>query len=350
MIEERGAKTTLGRKKHFFVFLAIPLFLVLVGFVVWNAVNFSDEIICGDGTFNGNCSINKPYFCANGTLIENAILCDCPGVLEKKDNLCASQYHKDSKEIKLNYTLRGEKKYLNFIVYGGMREYFSSVSKTIYYQEGEIPSRGDFKIRNINDKEQREMLLPLVVKIQNLAKDEKDQVRIAVSLIQNIPYGFSNGTFYFGADEFNSSRYSYEVLYDLKGVCEEKAELLSFLLKELGYGVSLFYYPEENHEAVGIKCPVEYGLNGTAYCFIETTGPSIISDNERHYVALGKLSEGYELFLISEGETLSKNMYEYKDADTLAKFLMIIEDSGGLNVFQHEAFANLKEKYGLENL
>ena len=43
-------------------------------------------------------------------------------------------------------------------------------------------------------------------------------------------------------------------------------------------------------------------------------------------------------------------MYEYKDADTLAKFLMIIEDSGGLNVFQHEAFANLKEKYGLENL
>ena len=148
----------------------------------------------------------------------------------------------------------------------------------------------------------------------------------------------------------NSSRYPYEVLWDLKGVCEEKSELMAFLLKEFGYGVVLFYYPVENHEAVGIKCPLEHSLNGTGYCFIESTGLSIISDNERHYWDLGRLSPDPEMFVISEGDTLSKNMEEYGDADTLTKFIKIIEESGGLNVFQHEKFVDLKEKYGLKNL
>ena len=51
-------------------------------------------------------------------------------------------------------------------------------------------------------------------------------------------------------------KYPYEILYENKGVCSDKSRLLACLLKELGFGCVLFVYNSENHEAVGIKCPI----------------------------------------------------------------------------------------------
>ena len=33
---------------------------------------------CGDGTATGQCSLNQPFYCNNGNLIENCALCGCP--------------------------------------------------------------------------------------------------------------------------------------------------------------------------------------------------------------------------------------------------------------------------------
>jgi hypothetical protein len=307
-------------------------------------------LTCSDGTFYETCSLKKPYFCSYGILIEKASVCGCSESLEKKGELCISKYQNNPKNITLEYILRGEKDEINYTVYGGVIDYLFSLSRHIFYSEEENVFRRDFKLKNINEEIQREMLLPLVIKIQNLAMDKEDQARIAISLIQNIPYEASEEIFMFEygqANQTNSSGYPYDVFYNMNGSCEEKSNLLAFLLKEIGYGVAIFYYPIENHEVVGIKCPVEYSLNSTGYCFVETTGPSIISDNGGYYLGWGKLSSEPEVMLISEGDSLGEDLYEYEDAKDWVKINGILEEKGKINIFRHWKLEKLREKYGL---
>jgi len=60
------------------------------------------------------------------------------------------------------------------------------------------------------------------MKIQNLTLVKEDQMRIAVSLVQNIPYAESEKTFIIRNTLFNYSRYPYEVLYDGAGILRGK--------------------------------------------------------------------------------------------------------------------------------
>lgn len=326
----------------------ISLIFILILLIVLISLFVNNKVICGDGTPEGNCSLRKPYFCLNGILVEKAFFCECPENLTKGGNLCFSKYQTNPKEITLDYILRGEEKKINFTVYEGMVDYISQLPKSLYYFGDEKPLRQDFKLKKINEEKQRELLLPLVIQIQNLAENERDQVRIAISLVQKIPYKESGKNVTIGLNNINYSRYAYEVLYDMRGVCEGKSELLAFLLKEMGYGVVLFYYPLENHETVGVKCPIEYSLNNSGYCFIETTGSSILSNDQEYYLGWGKLTSEPEVIFISEGNSLDKNFYEYKDAKDFIKLNEIVEKEGELNIFRHLKWESLKEKYGLE--
>jgi len=202
--------------------------------------------------------------------------------------------------------------------------------------------KADFKFKKIDEKEQRELLLGLVMKIKNLTLVKEDQMRIAVSLVQNIPYAESEKTFVTRNIISNYSRYPYDVLYDNAGICGEKSELLAFLLRELGYEVVFFYHAYENHEAVGIKCPLKESFNDTGYCFIETTGPSIITDNSIDYVGGIRLVSEPEVVLISTGDSLGVDLYEYKDANNMEK----IRDSW-ISFSSSVKFNKLKKKYGL---
>jgi len=321
------------------------IFLVLLLFFL-NSFFFQEKN-CGDETFVNQCSINKPYFCEEEILVEKASFCGCSGGMTLKKDSCISDLQTDYKEIFLKYILRGKENYIDFITYKGLKNYLSDLPRSMSYGNDIKPSRQDFKLRNINEKEQKELLLPLVIEIQNIAENKIDQARIAVSLVQNIPFGNSNESVFFKGNSINYSRYPYEVLYDMQGVCGEKAELLAFLLKELGYEVVLFYYPVENHEVVGIKCPEKYSLDNTGYCFVETTGPSIISDSKGSYFGNGRLSSNYEIIPISEGNSLKRNLYEYQDAKSWGKVNDILEEKESLNWFRNLKFKNLKEKYGL---
>lgn len=344
--DKRGKKDYSSTNKYilvsFLIILSLIMLVAILSKVSWKPT-------CGDGTLYEECSEIKPYFCSEGILIEKASICGCSDVLEINGDSCLSKYNKNPKNITLDYILRGEEKQLEFIVYEGMNNYISNLSRTISYHGEEEPSRADFKIKNIEEPEQRELLLPLVVKIQNLAKDKRDQVRIATSLVQKIPYNDSIvGTASLGnGQKLNRTRYLYETLYDVQGACEGKSELLAFLLKELGYGTVLFYYPTEDHEAVGIKCPEKYSVKETGYCFIETTGPSIISNDQVYYIEIGKLSSEPEVLFISEGDSF-ENAYEFSDAKSLIKIGNAIETKGKLNFFQARKLENLREKYGLE--
>lgn len=324
------------------------LVLVVVALFSWNY--FPEDYLgqpvegCGDGTAIGECSVNKPYFCENGILIDHAVVCGCPEILTQNGEFCTSKYRTKPKEINLEYILRGEEASVNLIVYGGLTDYLFSLPNTLSPVEGVQVSRADFKLRNINNEEQKELLLPLVVAIQNLAETKEDQVRIAVSIVQNLEFGWSGEILKIGRSEINYSRYPYETLYDQQGVCGEKSELLAFLLKELNYGTVLFYHSEENHEAVGIECYGDYSLRNTAYCFIETTGPAIITDSKIIYVGGSQLLSEPEYIFISNGESLGADMYEYKDAKKLIRLR-----KNGINFLERFFFDKLFEKYGLIN-
>jgi len=329
--------------------LIIFVGVLLIIFVGYSMV-FHEALKCGDGTAYGECSMRKPYFCKEGSLVENAPVCGCSNLsvasqtflLYVPDYSCKFKYKTNPKNITLKYVLRGQEGRINFVVYGGLADYLSGLPRSISYEGDNKPSRADFKFRNLDDEWQRELLLPLVTEIQNLEVSDTDKMRIAVSLVQKIPYGESEKRGDLIDKSFSYSRYPYEVLYDMEGVCGEKSELLAFLLREMGYGVAFFYHQEENHESIGIKCPKIFSLDNTGYCFIETTGPSIITDNKIIYADSGKLESEPEVIPISEGDSLGWNLYEYDDAKDLIKL-----KEKGVSMFSSGKFDELKEKYDL---
>lgn len=329
-------------KKFIIVVFSIGFLFLLVGLFFI----FLLKPYCGDGTLYGQCSKNKPYFCDKGILIEKASACGCEENMSLNKDSCVSEYQKEPKDIILKYVLRGEEKQINMTIYKGMADYLYRLPTSISSGNGKSVSRADFKLRNINNEEQRNLLMPLVIKIQNLAVDRTEQMRIAVSLVQKISFGNSEKTYLFGKNILNYSRYPYEILYENQGVCAEKSELLAFLLKEIGYNSALFYNAFENHESVGIKCPGALDFKDTGYCFVETTGGAIITDDEIEYVGIGRIYSEPEVMIISDGKSLGRNLYEYKDANDFKKIRNSL--GGGLSNVQIMRMEELKEKYGLE--
>jgi len=346
---EKEGKTSFfyANKKYLFVVVFI---IVLFCVIIYAVLIHGSVKTCGDGTSKGFCSERKPYFCSSeGVLVEKATVCGCNGNLTVLSDSCISKYQTEPENIILKYTLNGKEGEINYMLYKGMINYISKLPSEINYKANETPDRGDFILRDINEPEQRELLLPLVTKIQNLAPESmEDQARIAISISQNLKWGPSNRTIKLRHNVVNYSRYPYEVLYDSQGLCGEKSELLAFLLKEVGYNVSVFYYSQENHEAIGIKCPEEFSVSGTGYCFVETTASSIITDNGIEYSGGLKISSEPEIIPLSGGESLPEDMDEYRDAETWMKVRRDLDSDGRLNPVNYLRLKSLSKKYGLD--
>jgi len=327
--------------------IAFCLSIILVfALTIFLSFIFYAHRTCNDGTPYDKCSGITPYFCSRGKLIEKASVCGC-GTMQVQGESCLSAYQEEPKNITLEYVLRGRKGEIDFVVYGKLAENLSQISR--YANLKENPSLLSFKLKMINNQEQRELLLPLVVEIEKITKDKTDQARIAISLVQKIPFGSSDKKLKVGNIDVDYQRYPYEVLYDMEAICSEKSELMIFLLRELGYSTSSLYYNLENHEAVGIKCPSKRA-NAGEFCFIETTGPSIISDDRTEYFGIvDKLISIPIVTNISEGMSLGENIYEYNDAETLADIRDDMRKYGTINPVQYLQFKNLERKYGLLN-
>jgi hypothetical protein len=349
--EKEGRKFFFVPNINLDVFMKPVMYIILTGILIfliyYTTVTINPLKSCVDDTVTGDCSTIKPFYCESGKLIRRASICGCSEVAIGKDENCLSRYQNQSKDITLKYVLRGKTGEINYTVYGGLVDYLSGISNSISYDDGDTPNRRDFEIKKIYDDEQRELILPLILKIKEITSDKEDQFRIAVSLIQNIDFGFSNKTDIEFGHEISHQRYPYEVLYEQKGICGEKSELLALLIKELGYETVIFYYSNENHEAVGVKCPDKYSHKGTGYCFIETTGPSVITDDEITYVGGATLESQPEVMLISTGNAIGSDFYEYSDAQKIIKLDNKIKSVGRLNILELYQFNSLKNKYEL---
>jgi hypothetical protein len=337
-------------KRGFFggIFFLIILVILIVFFLffLYKPIRY-----CNDGTQYGNCSSIKPYFCLNGNIFENASICGCSNLSSVHGTKCFSDYQYEPKNITLNYTFNGKSGKIDFVVYKKLADHLSKLPRFMEYSPNDTSVLLDFKLKSLDNPDQNELLLPLVVTIQNLTSNKDDQARIAVSIVQNIPFGSSNKTLNFGGIAIDYYRYPYEVLYDMQGVCGEKSELLAVLLRQIGYSSAFIYYRPENHEALGIKCPVGEGLNNTGYCFIETTGPSIITDYQTEYVGIGQLKSTPEIIPIPDGNITfgekANSLYEYQDTKLLDSIRQRADDYGTINFIQHLQYQNLKKKYGL---
>jgi len=331
------------KKKKILLFVLIPVFVLMVTFLI---IFLIKPASCDDGTSINSCSNVRPYYCSEGKLQENAVKCGCPQSSNEEGNFCISDYKTDPKEKSFKYVLSGKEGFINMTLYKGVADYLSKIPR--YADSEENFTLADFKLRMINEEVQEGFLFQLFLKISNITSNKEDRVRIAISLVQNIPFGSSDKTMNLGRIPITYQRYPYEVLYDNEGICSEKSELLFFLLKQIGYGTASLYYVKENHEAVGIKCPSSKSVLGSGYCFVETTGPSIIGDYQTDYIGSSKtLNSTPQIIPIFNGNSLSSTMVEYKDSTILISIRNKIKEYGEINIFESNQWNMLKKRYGL---
>jgi tetratricopeptide (TPR) repeat protein len=236
--------------------------------------------------------------------------------------------------IQFPFTLKGNSGYIGL-----------TVCEQIYYEIiKKLPLRlvngfdQVFYLTLLQHDEQKKELKSLVNSIKNVgSRNQYDDLRIATSLVQQIPYG--------KIKNYQERRfYPYEVLYNQCGVCEDKSILLAFLLKELGYGVVLLEFEVERHMAVGIKVPEEFSYKKTGYAFVETTKPNIISDCHCDYVNTGKLTSAPSIIPVSDGKTFHGVQEEYRDAE---EWNDILSRGQVLDQSHFSRFQYLVNKYGM---
>jgi len=320
--KENGCKRNNRRKKRLKKTALVALIiLVFIGTVVYFSPKFPD-------------------FLETETNLQNATLETYP-----ETNLPNKTLETNPKNTSLKYVLRGKANHIKFTIFGGLNVYLNELPRSITYFPWEAePTTKDFVMKFLNEDIQSDYLTELVQKIRVETGNKDDQARIAISLVQQIPYdweGLTSGNI--------EDRYPYEVIYDDMGVCGEKSRLLAFLLRELGFDVVLFNFESESHMAAGLKCPVQYSYKNTGYCFIETARPIIITDCQEEYVGAGKLTSFPEIIHISDGFSFDSVSEEYNDAQEWIRLSNISNSAGGyLEETDYNKWLSLVNKYGIK--
>jgi hypothetical protein len=228
--------------------------------------------------------------------------------------------------------------YWSAIMYGGVDEYLTGTDRQLYVNNLE-----DSYKKFLDDPIQDVYMGDYIEYIKSTAKYSDDQVVNAVRFVQNIPY-----------DEDRSQsqyevRYPYQVLYDGEGVCSEKALLLIYTLKKLGYGTAYMVFDEENHAVVGLKCDPIYAYKHTNYCFIESTTPTMITYTSLEYGYSGKLTSEPLVYTMSDGRTFHGIDDEYNDAIRFGELQSHAEENEWvLSVADFNEWFGLVRKYGIK--
>lgn len=237
------------------------------------------------------------------------------------------------------YVIRTRTQELYLTTYEGVGDYLRTQypdRPTDFYNPATL---GQYYRQYISDPVQKKYLADFIGNIHDRSELPEERARIAVSLIQHIPYAPTTRTLY-----------PYEVLqYDM-GKCEDKSILMAYVLSEMGYGTSLFLYYPEHHMALGLRCPKQYSYNGSGYCFVETTAPTIMTYSNGTYVDVGKLASTPEIIKISDGESFDQIGEEYTDArsfDTVMNSVVWNGTTMSLDPINYNQFGYLRQKYGL---
>ena len=187
----------------------------------------------------------------------------------------------------------------------------------------------------MNEPTQQKYVQELADEIKKKSSSPDDQVRIAVSLVQHIPY--HHGDVY---------RYPYEVMYDGTGICGEKSMLLALLLKDMGYGSCVFYFKTEGHMTAGVRAAAPYDYKGSGYAFIETTEPKIITYNQSHFPEFGYLTSNPIVVPEGTGKEYTGVAEDYRDSQDWARIQSEIQGKD-LPAVDRALERTLEKKYDL---
>jgi hypothetical protein len=247
------------------------------------------------------------------------------------------------------YILRGKSGSIDVNLYSGVYNEILSQPSPVWctrYNSDSSPCTSEetrqYNLKYLDNPVPKKYLDGLVSSIKSKTSNKDDQARIAINLVQQIPYDYSR----LYSTNFKG-RSPYEVLYENKGVCGEKSKLLAYLLRELGYGVVLFEFSSENHMAVGIKSPVQYSYKNSGYAFIESTSPTIPTDSEGDYVGAGKLTSTPQIIQVSDGSSFSSISEEYQDSIAFNRLVKLVEEGETLSPEEHRQYEIMAWKYGV---
>lgn len=202
----------------------------------------------------------------------------------------------------------------------------------------------DSHLELIKESKKYLALKPLVDAIKSKSTDQEMQARIAINLVQHIPFncveaqtiGTSNYNKF--ATHFDSP---YEVLYENSGICGEKSALLALLLNELGYDSAYIRFNSVYHSTAGIGGSESDQYLNTGYIIIETTNPFPVgyhSDSiQQSNPEVVKLSGGSKFYLTSQDRIDSQNLQN-----------LINKQKKGIRLSNNEVILgdNLLLKYG----
>ena len=247
-----------------------------------------------------------------------------------------------------SYVLQGESGSVPVTLHTGVYKNQKSLAKLytcVRYNNDKTPCTQDearqYYLNYLDETTQVKDLNELVRQIRSRTQDQDDQARIAISLVQRIPYDEAKAN---ALSVTGGQRYPYQTLYDNTGVCSDKSLLLAYLLRELGFSVALFIFPDEKHMAVGIKSPDQYAYRDTGYAFVETTTPSIPTDADGNYSGVIKLTGTLQVIRISDGTSFPGISEEYQDARTFSQF----GNGEILSPDKYRVWETLMWKYGMK--
>jgi hypothetical protein len=239
-----------------------------------------------------------------------------------------------TKEHTFAYVINGVKDTVSIPMSDSMYADYAKKSDPGYKPPYDAATNSSYYRAYMEDPDQQPAIVELARAIQEKTPVADDQARIAVSLVQHIPYKE-------GGKQY---RYPYEVLYKNQGVCGEKSMLLALLLKDLGSGSSVFYFLPEDHMAAGIKASSPYDFRNSGYAFIEATEPYIITDSLTDNLAQGKFTSTMEITPAGTGKALESIAGDYGDARQWAGLEAKIKS---LSPSENEAWKVLNAKYDL---
>ena len=163
---------------------------------------------------------------------------------------------------KLTGLVNGKKKSVTINVDSDTYNYIYNVPRLTCNQ---IPGCTNITERDrtiINEATQKTALAQLITAIRAKTKKADDQARLAISIVQKIPYDTAKSDAIERVDDTHF-RFPYETIYDNQQVCGESSYLIAFLLAELGYASGVFIFPDAGHDTAAIKCPMQYSYKST---------------------------------------------------------------------------------------
>ena len=210
---------------------------------------------------------------ARGLGITNADLEKIPVATLSRETPTTSAVTDNKEIIRLAFKYQNNYREIFLPLSPGLYQAYASTPKVYSYPTGQPPLdvRDAFYSLFLKLKAGDTSIAEIVATARQVASQnnwtEDQTAEFVLALVQYIPYDNAKVVF----DSNPNPYFPYETLYLNKGVCSDKTFLAVALLRTLGYGAAILDFPDINHTAAGLSCPLDLSLNNSGYCYVETT-------------------------------------------------------------------------------